>query len=55
MNYVGNKDVIVPLDVPVDATFYQLLSMMYSGTNIDKEKFKLVLNCRYPLKMGNRF
>ena len=29
--------------------------MIYSKTCIDKEKFKLVLNSRYPLKRGNRF
>ena len=55
MKYVGNKDVIVPLDVLVDATFDQLLSMTYSRTGIDNEKFQLVLNCRYPLKKDNRF
>ena len=29
--------------------------MIYSKTTIDKQKFKLVLNCKYPLKSGNRF
>ena len=29
VKYVGNKVVIVPLDVPVDSTFDQLLAMMY--------------------------
>ena len=55
VKYVGNKVVIVPLDVLVDATFDQLLSMTYSRTGIDNEKFQLVLNCTYPLKKDNRF
>ena len=29
--------------------------MLYSRTNIDKQMFKLVLNCKYPLKSENRF
>ena len=52
VKYVRNKVVLVPLDVTVDSTFDQLLSMIYSKTCIDKEKFKLVLNFRCPLKMG---
>ena len=55
VKYVGNKVVIVPLDVPVDYTFEQLGYMIYSRTNIDKQRFKLVLDCKYPLKSGNRF
>ena len=55
VKYVGNKTVIMPLDVPVDCTFEQLGDMTYSRTNIDKQKFKLVLNCKYHLKSGNMF
>ena len=55
VKYVGNKVVIVPLDVPVECTFEQLSDMIYSRTTIDKQRFKLVLNCKYPLKNGNRF
>ena len=29
--------------------------MIYSRTTIDKHRFKLILNCKYPLKSGNRF
>ena len=29
--------------------------MIYTETTIDKQRFKLVLNCKYPLKSGNRF
>ena len=29
--------------------------MIYLKTTIDKQMFKLVLNCKYPLKSGNRF
>ena len=55
VKYGGRKAVIVPLDVPVECTFEQLTDMIYSRTTIDKQRFKLVLNCKYPLKSGNRF
>ena len=32
VKYVGNKYVIVPLDVPVECTFKQLGDMIYSRT-----------------------
>ena len=54
VKYVGNKTVIVPLDVSVDCTFEQLGDMIYPRTTIDKQRFKLILNCKYPLKSGNR-
>ena len=54
VKYVRNKAVVVPLDIPVDCMFEQLGDMIYSKTDIDKQKFKLVLNCKYPLKSGNR-
>ena len=55
MKYVGNKVVIVLLDVPIDYTYDQLLAMIYSRTDIDKKRFQLVFTCKYPLKSGNRF
>ena len=55
VKHVGNKAVIVPLDVLVDFTFEQLSDMIYSRTDIKKQMFKLVLNCKYSLKSGNRF
>ena len=55
VKYVGNKVDIVPLDVPVDCTFEQFSDMIYSRIDINKQRFKLVLNCKYPLKSGNRF
>ena len=55
VKYVGNKAVIVPLDVSIDCTYDQLLAMIYSRISIDKEKFKLVITCKYPLKRINRF
>ena len=45
----------MPFNVPVECTFEQLSDMIYSRTIIDKQRFKLVLNCKYPLKSGNRF
>ena len=55
VKYVGNKAVIVLLDVPIDCMFEQLGDIIYSKTTIDKQMFKLILNCKYPLKSGNRF
>ena len=55
VKYVGNKAVILPLNVPVECTFKQLSDMIYSRTTMDKQMFKLVFNCKYPLKSGNRF
>ena len=55
VKYGGSKVVIVPLDVPIECTFEQFTDMIYSRTTIDKQRFKLVLNCKYPLKSGNRF
>ena len=55
VKYVGNKPVIMPLDVQIDYTFDRLLDMIYSRIGIDKERFKLVITCKYPLKSGNRF
>ena len=55
VKYVENKAVIMPLDVPIDCTYDQLLAMIHSRTCIDKERFKLVPTCKYPLKSGNRF
>ena len=52
VKYVRNKAGIVPLEVPIDCTFEQLGDMIYSRTTIDKQMFKLVINCKYPLKSG---
>ena len=45
----------MPLDIPADCTFEQLDDIGFSSTTIDKQKFKLVFNCKYHLKSGNRF
>ena len=55
VKYEGRKARIEPLDVPVECTFEQLTDLIYTSTTIDKQMFKLVLNCKYPLKSGNRF
>ena len=55
VEYDGRKAVIAPLDISVECTFEQLIDMIYSKTTIDKRRFKLVLNCKYPLRSGNRF
>ena len=53
VKYVENMSLC--LDVLVDCTFKQLGYMIYLRTTIDKQRFKLVLNCKYPLKSGNKF
>ena len=55
VKYVVNKASIVPLDIPADCMFEQLGDIIFSSTPIDKQKFKLVLKCKYPLKSGHRF
>ena len=55
VEYEGRKAIIAPLDIPIECTFEQLIDMIYSETIIDKRRFKLVLNCKYPLTSGNRF
>ena len=55
VKYGGRKAVIMPLDVPVECTFEHLTDIIYSRTTIDKQGFKLVLNCKHSLKSGNRF
>ena len=39
------------LDVPIEFTYDQFLAMTYSRTGIDKEGFKLVLTCKYEMKI----
>ena len=55
VKYEGRKARIEPLDVPVECTYEQLTDLIYTSTTIDKQRFKLVLNCKYPLKSGKRF
>ena len=45
----------MPFDVLVECTFKQLSDMIYSRATIDKQRFKLIFNRKYPLKSGNRF
>ena len=54
-NISGVKLSLCLFDVPIDCTFEQLGDMIHLRTTIDKEMFKLVINCKYPLKNGNRF
>ena len=41
VKYVGNKVVIMHLDVPVDCMFEQLGDMIYSRTIIDKKNVQI--------------
>ena len=47
LRYIGNDVEIVPIDVPVQKTFMQLLNMAYDIFGVDKES-QLILKCRYP-------
>ena len=55
VEYEGSETCIAPLKIPIECTFQELIDMVYSKTNIDKRRFKLVLICKYPLRNGNRF
>ncbi|KAL6318110.1 hypothetical protein AAG906_035255 [Vitis piasezkii] len=50
VKYIGDEAVIVPLDVPVSATYEHLLSMIYSRTGIDKNNFKYVEQMKMKMK-----
>ena len=36
VTYEGRKVVIVPMNIPIECTFEDLIDMIYSRTNIDK-------------------
>ena len=55
VEYERSETVIVPLEVPVECTFQQLIDMIYLKTTIDKRRFKLLLICKYPLRSGKKF
>ncbi|RVW88727.1 hypothetical protein CK203_043743 [Vitis vinifera] len=55
VDYVGDRVVVELIDVPFKTTYEQLLKMIYSVTNINKEHFRLILSCKYPMKKGNKF
>ena len=54
VDYVGDRVVVEPIDVPLGTTYEQLLEMIYSVTDINKEHFRLILSCMYPMKKGNK-
>ena len=39
-----------PIDVPLGTTYEQLLEMIYSVTDINKEHFRLIFSCKHPMK-----
>ncbi|RVW71143.1 hypothetical protein CK203_059835 [Vitis vinifera] len=55
VDYVRDRVVVEPIDVPFGTTYEQLLEMIYSVTDINKEHFQLILSCKYPMKRGNKF
>ncbi|RVW77287.1 hypothetical protein CK203_050145 [Vitis vinifera] len=44
VDYVGDRVVVEPIDVPLGTTYEQLLEMIYSVTDINKEHFRLILS-----------
>ena len=55
LNMGGEKLLLCIWVYRLNARLKKLTDMIYSRTTIDKQRFKLVLNCKYPLKSGNRF
>ena len=49
LRYIGKDVEIVPIDVPVQTTFMQLLNMIYDIFGVDEES-QLILKCRYQLE-----
>ena len=47
LRYIGKDVEVVPIDVPVQTTFMQLLNMIYDIFGVDEES-QLILKCRYP-------
>ena len=52
VKYGGEQSCYYVFGYSVECTFEQLADMIYSRTTIDNQRFKLVLNCKYPLKSG---
>ena len=46
LRYIGNDVEIVPIDVPIQMTFMQLLNMVYDYFFVNKES-QLILKCSY--------
>ena len=55
VDYVGDRVVVEPTDVPLKTTYEQLLEIIYLVTDINREHFQLILSCKYPMKRGNKF
>ena len=53
LRYIGNDVEIVPIDVPIQMTFMQLLNMVYDYFSVNKES-QLILKCCY-LAGANKF
>ena len=54
-DYVGDRVVVKPINMPLGTTYEQLLEMIYSVTSINREHFQLILSCNYPMKKWNKF
>ena len=46
VDYVGDRVVLEPIDVPLGITYKELLEMIYSIANIGREHFQLILSCK---------
>ena len=55
VDYVGDRVVVEPIDVPFGISYKELLVMIYSIVNLGREHFQLILNCKYPMKRGKKF
>ena len=55
VDYMGDRVVVEPIDVPFGITYKELLEMIYSIANIGRDHFQLILSCKYPMKRGINF
>ena len=55
VDYVGDRVVVEPIDVSLGTTYEQLLEIICSVIDINREHFQLILSCKYPMKRGNKF
>ena len=50
VDYVRDRVVVEPIYVLLGTTYEQLLEMIYSVTDINKEHFRLIFSCKHPMK-----
>ena len=54
-DYVRDRVVVEPIDVPLGITYKELLIMIYSIANIGRKHLQLIFSCKYSMKRGNKY